>query len=176
VFCYDDGTVICLRKDGTVAWQYKTHGSIVATPALFQEEVFICSADSHVYSVSMRTGLLLWSKKLSAAIYSSPAVNERVVVTGCADGKVWCLNRQDGKPNWICGTGGVIAGAPAISGSLVYAGNLSGYLYIISIANGEIIDTKICNGRLKTSPLVYRQFLLLIVESRSLVGFRGSYQ
>jgi eukaryotic-like serine/threonine-protein kinase len=176
VFCCDEGTVICMRKDGTVAWKFKTGGSVVASPAILGEQMYICSADSNVYSLSISTGLLIWRKKLSAAIYSSPAVSENFAVVGCANGAVWCFNRQNGERYWIREIGGVIASAPVISGSLVYVGNLSGELFTLSMGNGEVIDERVCNGRIKTSPLVYKQFLILIVESRSLVGFQGSYQ
>ncbi len=176
IFCCDDGNIFSMHKDGTVDWRAQTGGDIIASPAIFAEHVYVCSADSCIYSFSIRTGLSEWRKKLSARIYSSPAVSEKSVVAGCVDGIVWCLDRLSGEKLWTRETGGVITSAPVISGYMVYVGNLDKALYTLLLENGEVIDERRCSGRIKTSPLVYRQFLFLIVESRSLVGFRGRSQ
>jgi outer membrane protein assembly factor BamB len=176
VFCCDNGAIFSLHQDGTVAWKSRTDGNILASPAIFGDHVFICSADSCVYSFSVHTGVTEWRKKLSAGIYSSPAVNEKGVITGCVDGTVWCLDHRSGEKLWARETGGVIASAPIISGSVVYVGNLNKVLYALTLDGGAVIEEWICDGRIKTSPLVYGQFLCLIVESRALIGYRGRYR
>ena len=176
VFSCDDGTVIGILKDGTVSWKARAGRGVTASPAIFGEWVYICSADSSVYSLSVRSGTIEWRKKLSASIFSAPAVNGNNLVAGCVDGAVWCLDRRNGEKVWVRPTGGVIASAPVISGSLVYTGNLSGELNAISLESGELADTRIFKGRIKSSPLVYKQYLFLIVESRTLVGLRGTVQ
>lgn len=176
VFCCDDGTIISMEKNGTMSWESKTEGSIVASPAIFGENVYVSSADSCLYCFSMRAGSLEWKKNLGAGIYASPAVSAGGVVVGCVDGTVWCLDGRSGEKLWKKKTDGVIAGAPVISGSLIYLGNLNHILYTLLLENGDIADEFTFSGRIRTSPLIYGRYLFLVVESRSLIAFHGGYQ
>lgn len=80
-----------LSKDGKV-WEFKTHDSAVASPALYDGFAYLMDCDKKrlLTCVDPHAGTVKWSGTLDAAddhadFASSPA---------CADGKIYCMNER----------------------------------------------------------------------------------
>jgi outer membrane protein assembly factor BamB len=115
-----------------VAWQYKTSGPVVSSPAIgYDGSVYVGSTDHHLYALS-RSGQLRWRYKTGGMIIASAAVGcDDTIFVGSADGYLYALS-SDGLLHYKYKTGGKIISSPAVgSDGVVYFGSDDGHVYAL---------------------------------------------
>jgi len=97
-------------KTGHGLWNYKdTGGWIVATPSIYNGNVYVGTSDSHrFYSFSAKNGALNWETPLNMRVYGSAFFDNNRVYFGCFNGFLYGLNVQDGTIEWRFQTDGSI--------------------------------------------------------------------
>jgi len=94
--------------DGTVAWQFRTGGSVRSSPTLVGNFLFFGSDDDFVYCVDAQTGNLRWksndrgkSFQLSDDAVGSPTYYNGVIYINSADMKMWAIQADTGRVMWL---------------------------------------------------------------------------
>ena len=105
--------------------------AIRSSPALFDNTVFVGSADHKLYAVDARTGREKWSFETKGAVESSPSVAEGLVYVGSHDGHLYALDCVTGALHWKLRTGGPVRSSPTVSDGAIYFGSDDGYLYAV---------------------------------------------
>jgi outer membrane protein assembly factor BamB len=72
---------------------------------------------------------------------SSPAVTDDLVILGARDKIVRALERKTGELWWLVPTKGKVDGAPVIVGDKVVFGSADGRLYVVTLADGDEVQT-----------------------------------
>jgi len=100
-----DGNIYALDKlTGIKLWSYQIgkalvsfipyqrgESSIVSSPAISGNTLYIGSDDGHLYGLDKRTGKKIWSYNLGVPIASSPAISGNTLYIGAYDGCVYAF-------------------------------------------------------------------------------------
>jgi outer membrane protein assembly factor BamB len=134
---------------GLELWKVQTKDVVHASPAVFNNTVYIGSWDSYLYAFNADTGDEKWSFKAGedniihnqVGFQSSPAVVDGVVYVGCRDGHVYALDAANGRKKWDYSTNkSWVNGTPAVRDGVVYVGTSDSSRFMA-------LDAK--NGRLR---------------------------
>ncbi len=175
VFGSDDGVLNGLTlENGSLIWQTKIRGSIVASPSIKNGKVFVGSFDGIYYCFDIKTGRQLWTQNLGGVVLASQAVNEYHVIVGTVEGLIYCMNINDGAITWKVLLGGVVNSTPLISGSTVFIGCQNKVIYALSTETGVILWQHKMGGRVRSMPVVTKNLLLILSDDHSIVAFRES--
>jgi len=123
---------------GRILWQYQDHGNIVATPAVWKNEVLVGNLLGEFKSLSLQNARLNWTFKSRQPIYSSPAVAGNKVVFGSADSTIYCLHAGTGRVLWRVKTGGAVLASPLIHDNVVYIGSSDLAFRALDLATGKV--------------------------------------
>lgn len=117
----------------------------IASPAVGEGRVFVCTNDGTLHAVNAKTGEDDWTAHAPSGGdtfgYSSPLfANGRIYVGGLgANGDCYALDARDGKLIWRCPTGAEnYDSSPALAGTLVVIGSVQGRVSWIDSAAGTI--------------------------------------
>lgn len=131
--CYvgsGDGFLYALDiNTGFNSWRFRTHGSIISSPAEYKQLVFFGSTDGILYAVNTQNGREKWKFDTGKPIVASPVVHKDAVYFGGTDGYFYCIGAENGKERWKYKTGGAITAMPHIAGDVVLIGSLDHTLY-----------------------------------------------
>ena len=128
-----------------VAWTATTGTSIISSPAVADDVVYVGSFDHklYAYAVGCASGggscSPLWTATTGSYIDSSPAVADGVVYVGSEDGKLYAYtvgcNSGGGScsPLWTATTSGSIDSSPAVANGVVYVGSGDHKLYAYAV-------------------------------------------
>jgi outer membrane protein assembly factor BamB len=94
---------------GTLAWSYKTGGSIsYSSPAQSPDGtvVYVGSSDNNLYAINAADGSYKWAFRTGGSVYSSPTLSPdgTVVYVGSNDHNLYAINTADGTKKWPCRT------------------------------------------------------------------------
>lgn len=173
VFGSDDGVLYGLTlENGSLIWQTKVRGSIVASPSIKNGKVFVGSFDGTYYSFDIKTGRQLWEQNLGGVVLASQAVDEHHVIVGTVEGVIYCMNINDGAIVWKVSLGGVVNSTPLISGSTVFIGCLNKVIYALSTETGVVLWQQKIEGRIRSMPVISRNLLIILSDDQTVVAFR----
>jgi len=85
---------------GRVKWQFHTRGSVVSSPAVTGDTVYVGSNDNHLYAINAATGTQKWKFKTGSRVTSSPAVSGGVVYVASYDGNLYAVDAASGQSKW----------------------------------------------------------------------------
>jgi len=117
-----------------VSWYYKTEDFVYASPAVYEERVFIGSDDGKMYCLNAEDGTEIWNFSTGGWADSSPAL-----YIGSWDGNVYCLDADTGKEIWTYSTNDSVFSSPAIFNGKLYIGSDDGNMYCLNAGNGSKI-------------------------------------
>ncbi|MEQ8187251.1 MAG: PQQ-binding-like beta-propeller repeat protein [Candidatus Eremiobacterota bacterium] len=152
-------------------WEFKTKGSVLNSPSIYSEAVYV-SSEEKLYAVKFHTGKELWS--LDMAVNSTPCVNDHALFTGSLDNKFYSLDRMTGKQLWKYKTHGEIKSSPLIEEGLVYFGSEDGTLYALDEIKGHKVWDFSTNGQIKAPPALYRGIIYINSTDNYIYGLNAS--
>ena len=79
---------------GSVAWKYRTGGTVESSPAIVDDIVIVGSSDSVLYALHKANGTIKWSFAATGGLRSSPSVVNNAVFVGSEDGVVYSIANQ----------------------------------------------------------------------------------
>lgn len=124
-----DNYLYAVSSNGTLVWKFLTGGYIRASPVLSNnlKTVSVGSADSHVYSLTVETGLQLWSYPTGAAMMSSLLVaTDGTLYFGSDDFSLYAISTE-GILKWSLDTKGYVRTLPVLGED--------GAVYLVSDSN-----------------------------------------
>lgn len=164
----------------SVAWRFRTGGSVISSPSVYDNMVYVGSSDGYLYALDAWNGNLQWKFKTGDLIESSPAIVNGRVYTGGDDGYVYCLNAKTGARQWQTFVNGnlpftfgnlVLKSSPAVVDGTVYIGSLDGYLYALNADSGDIKWRTQALGPIESSPAVADGAVYFTAEEPESGGF-----
>jgi eukaryotic-like serine/threonine-protein kinase len=162
VYCGSmDGKVYALAAEsGRLLWAFETEGvgidqkaagfdrrSIVSSPALSSDRLFVGSRDAHLYAVDRKSGRQAWrfghpvdsmeGRPELSWVLSSPAVRDGLVFTGSSDGHFFnALRAGSGEEVWRFKTPSNVLSSGALAGGQVFFGCDDGHLFVLDAQSG----------------------------------------
>jgi outer membrane protein assembly factor BamB len=129
----------------SVHWQFDSVGEIWATPAYYNNSLYITSSSCKIYRLDIETGKEIWSFQTEFTLdgmWASPVIGDGLVFTGSAKnplGKFYALDADTGAHVWNFTTGlsryGIGASASYYNGT-VYIGANNGRMYALNAEDG----------------------------------------
>jgi outer membrane protein assembly factor BamB len=129
----------------SVHWQFDSVGEIWATPAYYNNSLYITSSSCKIFRVDIDTGKELWSFQTEFTLdgmWASAVIGSGLVFTGSAKnplGKFYALDADTGAHVWNFTTGlsryGIGASASYYNGT-VYIGANNGRMYALNAEDG----------------------------------------
>ncbi len=127
---------------GALAFYY---APAIASPAVGEGRVYVCTNDGVLHAVNAGTGADDWTARAPEGGdpfgYSSPlSAGGKIYVGGLGPhGDCYALDARSGRPLWRCSTGAEnYDSSPALAGSLMAIGSVQGKLSWIDAATGQI--------------------------------------
>lgn len=75
IFGCVDGNIYSVNIDkGTIAWIFRTKGTVSSTPVVSGKYIYCTSYDSYVYALDANTGDMIWNYQLENKIRTTPIV------------------------------------------------------------------------------------------------------
>lgn len=154
-------------------WSFETNGTIIGSPAVFNNIAFIGSWDKNLYAANLENGNLIWNFSATDSISSSPALGKGAVFFGSDDGFLYALSAEDGKLIWSFGAGDKIYSSPVFdemggAGNTVYFASFGGNIY--AVKDGEEVWRFYAGAgsKLYSSPLLTGNALFIGAENGKL--------
>ncbi len=153
---HDSGLVLCgtrdgwlhaIRRDGTLAWEFKAGGAFPAAPTIDGDTVYAGSSDGRVYAVALADGKLRWSYDAREEMGTHPAVVGGTVYVMSLQDTLLALDARTGEWKWLhrreargIQRGFTIRGAASaqVRGNTVYGAYSDGTVAALDAANGQV--------------------------------------
>jgi outer membrane protein assembly factor BamB len=139
--------------------------SIVSSPAVTADLVFVGSRDAHLYAVDRKSGRQRWSvahkidymkgEPAVSWVLGSPAFSDGRVFVGSSDGRFFHAVRADtGEEVWRFKTPGNVLSSAALSGGRLFFGGEEGHLFALDATTGTELWRFRTGGAVISSPAV----------------------
>ena len=135
----------------TNLWTFNMESPIHSSPAIYNDHIYIVSADGILKAIDMETGEEEWDLDLESPTNSSPIAHKNKLYIGCEDG-LKAVNINSHKISWDYDCDNV-ASTPFYYKDVIYFGSDNGHLYGLN-DDGKVEFNKKLDGELKTSPIV----------------------
>jgi len=143
-------------------WAFATGESILSSPTVANETVYVGSSDNKLYAVDTKTGQAKWQFETQGNVASSPAVAGNTVFVLSLDGKLYAVDASTGKSRWTFTTGGehrfsalgvgglkpssemmpdpwdLFISSPTVVDGVVYFGSGDSHVYAVDAATGGL--------------------------------------
>ncbi len=145
-----------------VKWKFHTGGSVLSSPAVAGDTVYVASNDGFLYALAAADGQQRWRFATGARVTSSPAVAGGIVYVNSYDGNVYAVDAATGTKRWQFATLGehrfmaphlngalplhemmpdpwdFFLSSPAVSNGVVYIGSGDRNVYALDAASGRL--------------------------------------
>ncbi|WP_206483595.1 outer membrane protein assembly factor BamB [Thalassotalea sp. G2M2-11] len=152
----ENGQVVALSADdGTIEWQAKIKGEVIASPAIDAGTLVVNSASGVIKAFNASNGEELWSVEqevppLTLRGISAPAMAAGGVIIGSADGSLTVYIVDNGQQGWTAEVGEAtgstelqrvidIDSQPLIYGDKVYAISSRGHFVAVDLRSGRTL-------------------------------------
>jgi len=148
---YSKSYLYCLDMNGNLLWRVNTTGDLDSTPAIVDNNLYVCSGNGKIYCFETETGSINWMVQYSDYGLSSPAIVKDRLVFSSMDGKIYCLNMSSGELIWSTSIGLSTRSTPVIVNDSVFSCN-----YCIDLESGNIIWQSEIGIVLLSSPVFFQ--------------------
>ncbi|MBM4167351.1 MAG: hypothetical protein FJ218_10610, partial [Ignavibacteria bacterium] len=124
-------------QDKHIDWKINI-GNIESSPLVFQENIFVVTTDSKLYSLKKRTGEINWTfeektKKSGSRAHCSVVSDGFNLYFGNDEGIVYSVGIDSGKQQWKFDAEGSIFSSPTIFENKIYFTTTKGNVYVLSL-------------------------------------------
>ena len=114
------------------AWGRIVGGSLVRTPTVDDDTVYVTNEQGKVAALDRFTGADRWSAQLGVKITTAPTVAGETVLVGTDDGRVFGLDAGSGDVKWKFEAGSTVNDSPTVVGDTMYVVTESGKLHAVT--------------------------------------------
>jgi outer membrane protein assembly factor BamB len=132
--------------NGKLIWKKETGASVLGSPVINGDTVFIGGSDHSFYALDLNSGKTIWQfPGLEGPVVSVPLLYESNVVFGAWDKNLYAVNRTDGRLNWKWNSGSPVinyspaACIPVAHDGVVYVVAPDRYISAIDVSNGKTL-------------------------------------
>lgn len=141
-----DSNVYCLDQKGKLVWKTTTGASVLGSPLIESDVVYIGGSDHSFRALDLATGKEHWAfSGLAGPVVSKPVVYKNAVVFGAWDRNLYALDKENGTLLWKWNNGSSVinfspaACIPVIKDDVVYVVAPDRYLSAIDFTNGKTL-------------------------------------
>ena len=153
---------------GTVKWQFKSEGPVLAAPAVAGGRVYVGTSDYRVVALDKATGAVLWTHPVSGPVDSSPTVADDLVFVGLRDSTILAMDANSGDLRWSYETNGAIYGSATVMNGSLYIGSSDRRLYSLDARTGEERWPRETTARIISSPATNRGIVVTSTQDGEL--------
>jgi outer membrane protein assembly factor BamB len=137
---YDNVVYAVNKTSRNEQWRFEgASGRIIGGLVIFENYIFVPSADGTLYVLNLDNGALVWSFETEQAIWSTPLIkDERVFVTSM-DHFVYALDIENGELIWKQELSASITDSVSIADDLLLVGTLGSQVVALNVDNGAEI-------------------------------------
>jgi outer membrane protein assembly factor BamB/calcineurin-like phosphoesterase family protein len=146
VFGSADGLVYCLNDKGKLQWKLKTGTSVLGSPFIENETIYVGGSDSCFQAIGLSNGKPIWRFcGLSGPVTSKPVVYNEMIIFGAWDRNLYALNKSNGNLLWKWNNGSSVinyspaACIPVVHDEVVYIVAPDRYLSAIDTKTGQTL-------------------------------------
>ena len=151
----------------------KAGGSILATAAYHNGQVYCTSLDGFVYAVRAGEGAIAWKRDTGFGISTAPLVAEDKVFAVNREGKAAAFDAESGKLLWETELGAPCLGSPAYDKGRVFVGTEDMFFHALGAKDGgkawrseKLYGTSFLDGH----PVVHRGRIVVNTLFREVCG------
>ncbi len=158
----DNGKIIGVDAiKGKLLYKVKIGKPFFASPTIIGKTVFIGNDDGNLYAINLSTGKINWSFDTGGRIIMTPASDGNNVYIGNLKGDFFSIDIKSHLLNWKTKYDGAFNTTPLVSENLILQPGIDRNLLFINKENGDIVKTKSFDGRLKLTPVYFRNTLFI---------------
>lgn len=120
-----------------IEWTYETRKSLVSSPAIAGNRVFVSTEDGRIVALDAGTGEGIWEYSGGSPSRATPVVAGGLVVAALRSGEAIALDRSSGTPVWTVKLEGLVYAPPIAIDGTVYVATIEGELIALDISNGK---------------------------------------
>lgn len=160
--------------DGDENWSTEIEDRVITlTPLSYNDFIYFGCYSGRFYALKENNGKVAWTFMAGGPIYSSAAVHEKNILFGSDDGYLYSLTSDKGTLNWKFKAGGPIHSSPLIAfGSIFITDDRT--LFALNPTNGIVIWQNTFESKIKTSPTVVDDTLILGLSNGKVVSVRNN--
>jgi outer membrane protein assembly factor BamB len=120
----------------------KIIGSIVGSPVIGNNTIYITSSDGKLYSVDKNSGDKNWeSDILTDKLWSTPCIDGDDIYVSSFDGHLYALSAKNGEVTWNFTAASKIGfiSSPVIHEGVIFAGSFDRNLYAVRVGSNETL-------------------------------------
>lgn len=110
---------------------------IIAPALQTDEQIFVGTADNHLYALDAASGDLQWEFPTGHSIWAQPAYEDGVVYVASLDNSIYALDAESGEMRWQTTLGGSIASHPVLSDGTLFVPSFDRQLHALDAASGN---------------------------------------
>ena len=156
-YATDLGNVYAVYPDGSLAWEYKTTGSVYGSLAIDEANQSVIFADVNgQLTVFDLAGQLKWQAELLEPVFGSPGFDAQGNIYVASNTKLWSFDKT-GASRWEFTLDGETSFRSRVTMSLnarVLIGDSTGRLYAVDAQTGELVYQRFVTGSLAQSSVV----------------------
>lgn len=110
-----------------------------SSPVVYEDQVYIGSADGNVYALKAASGQISWTFKTGQKVRATPIIDNGILYIGSWDGTVYALDAKTGRGNWQIPIGGQIQTTALVCNGLVYTASRKASVVALDAQTGRLI-------------------------------------
>ena len=134
------------------ASSFRTNDTIVASPAIVNNTIFIGSLDSQLYAIDIENMNLKWAFKTGGPVVTTPAFHQDTLFATSGDGWCYALNKNSGIQIWKTKIAEAIFSSPAYSDGRLFFGASDSALHALKSSDGSSLWKYRTNDYIKAHP------------------------
>ena len=131
-----------LQPPLTLRWKFKTGGSIVSSPVVVNDILYVGSDDKQLYALDAQKWGEKWRFNTGGAIRYSPTVWHGIVYFISMDGKVYALDAQTGQLKWQFQSPSLMSSPVVVANGRAYIGVYPRKIYVLDAHTGAQLEER----------------------------------
>lgn len=158
-------------ETGTQKWRYPSDrglgGSVKATPAYCDGNLFFGAGDKNLYCLDAATGTFQWAYPVRGSIRCAPLILDDIIYFGADDDSIYAIRADTGDSVWnppFTAKDDFAVGV-AIHSGLLMASSMDGCLYGVTAVNGKLRTApfRLPEAPTRTSPIVVENVTVMAI-------------
>ena len=172
IFANNKGRVFALDlSSGLALWEKQLLGNVFSHPVLGDGRAFLGTSEGKLVALDLEKGNLIWQRDFDGAIFSSPSYYEDALYIGTNERMVYAVDAARGETQWSFKTEGIVNTVPLPSPNYLYLTAWDRNLYVLDRHSGEMKFKTQLKKPAKSSPIIYRDLLLVHTANDKLIAF-----
>lgn len=173
IFGNDKGEIIAIDEStGKIIYRLKKGNIFYGGTAVSGSFAYIGDNSGILYCVAVKNGTFEWSFDTGARIEMTPVINDSSVIIGNLNGDLFSVDKLNGKVYWQSHDSRVFSSTPFVTKNYIIAPDLNGKIHFIGVSNGNTKKVLELEGRVKLSPVFFRNVLLIGYDNGVLDAYK----